>query len=52
MRPMSGMKGHRTESGLHQIVGKNPDKMTLARTPDDIRAAAAAGKIAALMGMA
>jgi len=36
---------------MHQIVRKNPDRMTLARTPADIRAAAAAGKVAALMGI-
>jgi membrane dipeptidase len=36
---------------LHRIVERNRDSMVLARGPDDIRAAAAAGKIAALLGI-
>ena len=36
---------------LYDTVRRNSDSMMLARTPDDIRAAAAQGKVAALMGI-
>ena len=36
---------------LYQILEKNPDRMILAKSPDEIRAASAAGKVAALMGI-
>jgi membrane dipeptidase len=36
---------------LHQVIEKSPDRMVLARSPSEIRAAAAAGKVAALLGI-
>ena len=36
---------------LYQIVGRNSDRMVLAKSPDDIRAASEAGKVAALLGI-
>src|SRR5262249_35414435 len=36
---------------LYQVLAKSSDRMTLAVSPDDIRAAAAGGKVPALLGI-
>ena len=36
---------------LHQIVANNSDRMVLAKSPAEIRAAAASGRVAALLGI-